>query len=542
MKIIAFPLYEHAAVLRPAPEQKAGPQTGEIAFDGLGFDLLCPQAFEATWNGGPGAGDVEIHCPAGPADASQGFVRGGEEGRLTFHPGIQFKTESDQVLWARGPVGPSGAPKDGLVPVETLIDSSVLPSTLTLSWRFTRPGQTMRFAAGEPFCTVLPYPKSGLQEVALEVVRPGAEAYAQAFQEMIDTPAIAGVFERLGAAAAAEAEPARSPEKPAALDEIPFPPPYHVIPPPQALPAERLEKLFRGDYPARISVILPATNESVLLRRTVEQFEATLPAGSEILVIDNGSTDGCADFLAEEPRETVQLIRTAQPLGVAAARNLGLARARGEIVVFSDAHMDLPEAWWQPIADTLNRPEVGVVGPGIGVMGNSDYRPRCGQRIAEPTLRLEWLPRQGDEPYPVPTLGGGFMAMRHETLKRAGAFDEGMPQWGSEDIELCVRYWLLGYEVWVVPEVSVLHYFRKKRPYGAEMRLLTHNQLRVALLHFNAARMGRVLNALRNHARFGAALAMAFESDVWQKRADLAARRVRDDDWLFEKFGDSCHV
>lgn len=81
MKIIAFPLYEHAAVLRPASEQRA--QTGEIAFDGLGFDLLCPQAFEAIWNGGPNAEDVEIH---GTADAAQGFVRSGREGRLTFHP------------------------------------------------------------------------------------------------------------------------------------------------------------------------------------------------------------------------------------------------------------------------------------------------------------------------------------------------------------------------------------------------------------------------------------------------------------------------
>ena len=69
----------------------------------------------------------------------------------------------------------------------------------------------------------------------------------------------------------------------------------------------------------------------------------------------------------------------------------------------------------------------------------------------------------------MPTLGGGFMAMRHETLKRAGAFDEGMPQWGSEDLELCVRYWLLGYEVWVVPEVTVLHYFRNARPYGVQL-------------------------------------------------------------------------
>ena len=372
MKIIAFPLYEHAAVLRPAAEPRA--QTGEIPFAGLGIDLLCPQAFEATWNGGPTAEDVEIHSTA---DASQGFVRSGGEGRLTFHPGVQFKTESDQILWARGPID---QPKEGLAPLETMVDSSVLPCTLTLSWRFTRPGCSVRFEAGEPFCTVLPYPKSGLQEVALEVVRPDDEdAFAWELQRMIDAPALAAVFERLGAAAA---ESATSPEKLAALDldEIPFPPPFHVIPPPRALPAERMEKLFRGDYPARISVILPATNESVLLRRTVEQFEATLPPDSEIVVIDNGSTDGCADFLVEEPRETVQLIRTSEPLGVAAARNRGLAQARGEIVVFSDAHMDLPEGWWQPIADTLNRPEVGVVGPGIGVMGKPDRRAGFGQR------------------------------------------------------------------------------------------------------------------------------------------------------------------
>lgn len=531
MKIIAFPLYEHAAVLRPAAEQKA--QTGEIPFGGLGIDLLCPQAFEAIWNGGPNAEDVEIRCTA---DASQGFVRSGGEGRLTFYPGYQFKTESDQVLWARGPIDQI---KDGLVPLETTIDSSVLPCTLTLSWRLTRPGQTVRFEAGEPFCTVLPYPKSGLRQVALEVVRPGDEdAFAWELQKMIDAPAMAGIFARLGAAA----EPDRSLEKPADPAEIPFPPPFHVIPPPRALPAERMETLFRGDYPARISVILPATNESVLLRRTVEQFEATLPAGSEILVIDNGSTDGCADFLVEEPRETVELIRTSAPLGVAAARNHGLARARGEIVVFSDAHMDLPEGWWQPIADTLNQPEVGVVGPGIGVMGRPDRRAGYGQRIAEPALRLEWLPRRADEPFPVPALGGGFMAMRHDTLKRAGAFDEGMPQWGSEDMELCLRYWLMGYEAWVVPEVRVLHYFRKQRPYGAETRLLVHNLLRVALLHFNEARMGRVLTALRNKPQFGPSLALAFESDVWEKRAEFAARRVRDDDWLFDKFSDCCHV
>jgi glycosyltransferase involved in cell wall biosynthesis len=334
----------------------------------------------------------------------------------------------------------------------------------------------------------------------------------------------------------------QQPAEPAAKTEdiISFPPPFHVIPPPP--PVEQPESLFRGDYPLKISVILPATNESVLLERTVEQFVATLPANSEVIVVDNGSTDGCADFLAESTWENVRLIRSAEPLGVSAARNRGLAEARGEVVVFSDAHMDVPERWWEPLARTLNQPNMGVVAPGIGVMGKPDLDVACGQRIAETNLRVEWLAKKSTEPRPVPSLGGGFMAMRHETLKVAGAFDDGMPQWGSEDLELCVRYWLLGYEVWVVPEVTVLHYFRKARPYGVQWHLLTHNLLRVALLHFNDQRLARVASAVRNHPRFGAALAHAVESDVWQKRADFAARRVRDDDWLFEKFKDSCNV
>ncbi len=136
-------------------------------------------------------------------------------------------------------------------------------------------------------------------------------------------------------------------EQPAKPKEVPpFPPPFHVIPPPA--PGEPAERLFRGDHELRISVILPATNESVLLERTVEQFVTTLPAASEVIVVDNGSTDGCADFLAEARWEDVRLIRSTEALGVSTARNRGLAEARGEVVVFSDAHMDVPERWWEP--------------------------------------------------------------------------------------------------------------------------------------------------------------------------------------------------
>jgi GT2 family glycosyltransferase len=688
-------------------------------------------------------------------------------GVLTLHTGYQMKPDSAYRLWIRGPIN---EPKDGIFPLESIADTSVLPCTISMHWKFTRPHQTVRFEAGEAFCALLPFPTYEFENLGIEVVQIGddLEGYERDLHEMVDDPAVHRVLRRLGATIAdapanaissasiwarrlhspppvscicpadgsldwleeamyaflrqdypgekelivlndcnrqtlafehpevrvlnvprrfhstgeklnalaalashdlvfvwpddaislphrlsltvSQLQPAHgffnakttwiwkegqlhgvdhkalhgascwkrdlfvkvrgyphvddghatsfeqlcqdhAPEsvfvRPTTpenayyihreakggsngldrqgqiqlkphwkadyvalvreyLDKRPeaglFPPPFHKIPPPTITPARAEAATFRGDYPKKISVVLPACNEGVLLQRTVEQFAATLPPNSEIIVVDNGSMDGCSDFLGHGELEAVHLIRTPEPLGVSGARNRGLAQAQGEVIVFADAHIDIPEHWWQPIVALLNDPRVGVVGPAIGVMGNPDHPKACGQRIADSKLRVEWLAWKSDEPYPVPTLGGGFMAMRHDTLAQAGAFDAGMPQWGSEDLELCLRYWLLGSEVWVAPDVTVLHYFRNKNPYGVEWRSITHNLLRVALLHLNDERLARVLGALKADPHFETAMAGTADSSLWQQRAYFATRRVRDDDWYFDKFKDSCPV
>jgi glycosyltransferase involved in cell wall biosynthesis len=333
-----------------------------------------------------------------------------------------------------------------------------------------------------------------------------------------------------------------TPPPAAGVEQPEFPPRMVQIRPPRLLSGAEAAALFRETHPLHLSVILPAHNESVLLQRTVEQFEATLPELSEIIVVDNGSTDGSADFLGRGDHPLVSLISTAKALGVAGARNRGLVEARGEVVVFADAHIDVPERWWQPLVATLNRQGVGVVGPAIGVMGNPELPAACGQRIAERNLRVEWLGGDDTDPHPVPTLGGGFMVMRQQTLQIAGGFDVGMPQWGAEDLELCLRYWLLGYEAWVVPDVTVLHYFRSSNPLRIRTGVVTHNLLRVALLHFSEARLARVVSELHKTADFSQALALAVGTDVWQQRSDLARRRVHDDDWFFDRFKDLCPV
>jgi hypothetical protein len=64
----------------------------------------------------------------------------------------------------------------------------------------------------------------------------------------------------------------------------------------------------------------------------------------------------------------------------------------------------------------------------------------------------------------------------------------------------------------------------------------------VALLHLGKERLARVLGALKSDSHFDATLAAVADSRLWQQRAYFADRRVRDDDWYFEKFKDSCLV
>ena len=557
MKVKAYLLHNHAAPLQRSPSERDWVQANQGVYDNLSLDstnskgwiLQCPHAFEATWNGGSEAGDIEIQLDE-PQAPDLGFVQSHlGDGLLTLHSGYQFKTEDEHALWVRGPIN---WPKDGLTPLEQIVDASMFPCTVTIHWKFTCPNQTVRFEAGEPFCTILPYPKHYDENFVEEVVGIEAEleVFEQEFQQLVQAPAVQRALQKLsstGEAAISERAATTTPDTVNGRgkqtdDEALFLPHPYVIPPPQPMAAEAVRTLFNGTYPASISVILAASNESVLLQRTVEQFEATLPANSEIIVVDDGSTDSCADFLADCERDDVHLIHTPAPLGVSQARNRGLTQAQGEVVVFADAHIDLPERWWQPIVATLNRPNVGVVGPGLGVMGKPKLPAACGQRIAKPNLRLEWLFGQAEAAHPVPTLGSGFMAMRHDTLKQVGTFDIGIPQRGPADLELCVRYWLLGYEVWVVPEVTVLRHFRKTNPDPVGWGAMAPNLLRIAFLYFNDERLARVVSAFKNDARYQEALAYAADSAVWQQRADFAARRVRDDDWLFKRFEDSCSV
>lgn len=289
---------------------------------------------------------------------------------------------------------------------------------------------------------------------------------------------------------------------------------------------------------ATVSVVIVSLNEGADLLHTVESLAAALPSGGEIVVVDDGSTDGSADFLTNK-MEFVTLLSPSERLGVARARNFGAERARGEVLVFSDAHIAVPPHCFEPLLAELARHDMGAVAPGVSIMQPAPTKSTgFGQKWRDATLDTSWLGGGTRQPHPVPLLGGGFVAVRHDVFAAAGGFDSGMLIWGAEDTEFCIRLWTFGYECWVVPDVEVAHRFRPKRPYEVPWEPVLHNKLRLASIHFGPERLRRVVDRLKENAAFPTAESLLASSDVITRSSFVRSARQHDDDWFFGKFRD----
>lgn len=285
----------------------------------------------------------------------------------------------------------------------------------------------------------------------------------------------------------------------------------------------------------KLSVVLISHNEGLNLRRTVENLRDTLPSESEVLVVDDRSSDGSADFLSPATG-SVRLVRPKRRLGVAAARNYGASRCEGDVIVFCDAHLSFPRGWCKPLMSLLEDPLIGAVAPCISDR-NAKHNKGFGLRPSGPDLNAKWLSRKGNDPYPVPLLPGACMALRRDVFQAAGGFDRKLIRYGVEDCELSLRLWLLGYELWLVPAVDVEHEFHERIPYNVDWRTVLHNRLRMAFVHFSASRRARVLDALKEYPGFTAALDLVTRSDAALHRSELESRRKHDDNWFFQRFG-----
>jgi hypothetical protein len=129
----------------------------------MGWEIPSPVAFAARWNGGPGEDAIELRFDGARSRFAQSHFG---HGVLSFAVGFLFRTPPGHNLWV---TGPANRPKDGIAPLEGLVETDWAPFSFTMNWRFTRADHEVRFAAGEPVARILPFPRGYLERFRPEI-------------------------------------------------------------------------------------------------------------------------------------------------------------------------------------------------------------------------------------------------------------------------------------------------------------------------------------------------------------------------------------
>jgi glycosyltransferase involved in cell wall biosynthesis len=206
-----------------------------------------------------------------------------------------------------------------------------------------------------------------------------------------------------------------------------------------------LDKVF-------MSVIIPTHNRLNLLRQTLAcLWRQTYPhACYEIIVVDNGSQDGTAEYLSELARQgKIHYIRQ-QPLGPAVARNVGAQAAQGSILVFTDDDCQPEANWLSALANSYtatDTPPVAVGGLIINV--NDGHWLHLFYEIQDE--------RQVDREASPSYLDTANASFASSTFSEIGGFQELVTFPAIEDVDLSYRFKAAGYQLKMNPQAVVWH-------------------------------------------------------------------------------------
>jgi glycosyltransferase involved in cell wall biosynthesis len=211
-----------------------------------------------------------------------------------------------------------------------------------------------------------------------------------------------------------------------------------------------------------LSVVIPARNAAETIGEQLESLaRQRFDRPWEIVVVDNGSTDGTAavarGFADRVP--ALRVVGATERDGVAYARNRGVEAARGRLIAFCDADDAVSEGWLRAVAAGLER-YGAVATPRDHDLLNEDWVRDSRDPPTPSGYHDNWYP-----PY-LPHTGTGGMGVRRELHEAIGGFDESFSS--CEDNDYCFRLQLRGVELGTA-EGAVYHY-RFKDTLGAIFR------------------------------------------------------------------------
>jgi glycosyltransferase involved in cell wall biosynthesis len=203
------------------------------------------------------------------------------------------------------------------------------------------------------------------------------------------------------------------------------------------------------------SIVIPTYNRLPILQQCLKALEIQtlddrIVTDYEIIVVDDGSTDGTIEWLNSHPRELPHLkIYEQAHKGASAARNLGVERAQGDIIVFIDSDIVVTPTFLQCHADALMREQSAQGDDRVFTYGA--------------VINTANFENPTSEPYKIIDFSNAYFATTNVAISRhwlmeVGLFDLGFDLYGWEDLELGVRLKDRGIKMVKCPEAVGYHW------------------------------------------------------------------------------------
>jgi glycosyltransferase involved in cell wall biosynthesis len=195
----------------------------------------------------------------------------------------------------------------------------------------------------------------------------------------------------------------------------------------------------------RISVVIPTFNRLDQVQRCLAHVEAatTRFGNAEIIVVDNGSTDGTWEWVTQEFGGRARNLQR-PGVTISALRNLGVVGATGDFVSFIDSDCLVPPDYYRSVVDVLSSVNADMVGSMYGMPENVHW-------IEKTWMLLNCPVREGY----ATLLPGGSMVVRRSRFDAVGGFDQSLVT--GEDAELCQRVLDSGGKIYESPRLKLVH-------------------------------------------------------------------------------------
>ena len=200
-----------------------------------------------------------------------------------------------------------------------------------------------------------------------------------------------------------------------------------------------------------ISVIVPTHNRLALLQRTLESLFRQDYPDYEIIVVNDGSSDGTHAYLSGTPSPGNFKYLHHENRGLAATRKRGLEHTRGDVIAFTDDDCVVPPNWLTTIASHLTGEASGV--GGAARTGN----PTNIFAVVTDFMQNYYKDAMNRGDAKVPFLTGNNVAYKRSCLEKVGGPDPRF-RMGAEDRDLTFRIALTGDRLVYDPSMIIEHY------------------------------------------------------------------------------------